>query len=165
MEEILKTAIFGYLSEGFKIKINENAGFVDGISGEIYTVEYVSKNRKGEYIYHCEEIQQPFLWYEATPLLYNINCLTKPIVVKGYNDGKPFVPIEEIKTNYRLDILTGVYSDGSKCLWNEKTQSSSYRYWEYAIIEKLNSWKIDYKNLIGQGLAIDVETLKENCYE
>jgi len=145
-QEQLKVALCGYLPYGCMVGNLINEGFTYDLK---YTnIEHViSHNNTNK------------------PILYNLNCLTKPIIVKGYNGGLPFVPIEEIKTNYRLDILTGVYSDGSKCLWNEKTQSSSYRYWEYAIIEKLNRWKIDYRNLIGQGLAIDVETLKNNCYE
>lgn len=34
------------------------------------------------------------------PLLRSLDSLTKPIIVKGYNDGNEFVPIDEIKIKY-----------------------------------------------------------------
>lgn len=79
------------------------------------------------------------------PVLFPLSCVTKVIEVSTYNNGKPFVPIEELKSDYRLDLIIGVYSDGTKCLFNDKTGSSSWKYWEYAIIEKLNQWHINYR--------------------
>lgn len=79
------------------------------------------------------------------PILFPTSALTKPIQIASYNNGEPFVPVDELKKNYRLYLIIGVYSDGTKCMFNEKTQSSHWRYWEYSIIEKLNQWHINYR--------------------
>ncbi len=94
---------------------------------------------------------------DCKPVLFNLNCLTKPIIVKGYNGGLPFVPIEEIVK------VTGVTIQKKTILFC--FQDGDYNVLPNSLIEFCNKIKLDYRNLIGQGLAIDVETLKTNCYE
>ena len=140
---------------------------------------------------------------DCKPVLFNLNCLTKPIIVKGYNGGLPFVPIEEIAKiecpaiENSIDRIKNIISFNRGVSFGSTKMGVVYEYegvvveithfrngvfhksvikgndsWVFSkfhnypqIIEFLNMCLIDYRNLIGQGLAIDVETLKENCYE
>jgi hypothetical protein len=105
---------------------------------------------------------------DCKPVLFNISCLTKPIIVKGYNGGLPFVPVIELCKNIFGDSYSSDNYDELELndLENQMIMLCS----DLDLItlnqsDLLNRWKIDYRNLIGQGLAIDVETLKKNCYE
>lgn len=38
--------------------------------------------------------------FDIKPILFDLSNLTKEITIKGVNDGKPFVPIEEMKFEF-----------------------------------------------------------------
>ena len=121
------------------------------------------------------------------PVLHPISDLTKSIVVKGYNDNKKFVPIvalAERAFEIEIDDVTGFVQSG-KC----RGVSFIFDYVEYGfsysedidafhtqiispkqniitdnqsqLFDLLNQWKFDYRNLIGEGLAIDINTLNQ----
>lgn len=46
---------------------------------------------------------------EVKPILFDLSNLTKPITIKGVNDGKPFVPEKEI--NRTCNLTLGNFSD------------------------------------------------------
>jgi len=107
---------------------------------------------------------------DCKPVIFNLNCLTKPIIVKGYNGGEEFVPIDEMvkiglaPSGIEYDLEDNVFYIGKY----EGCNSYDVLEWNelhYSAIEFFNKIKLDFRNLIGQGLAIDVETLKNNCYE
>ena len=150
-QEQLKVALCGYYPHEVKVeyKLRSDSNFlVDDFNEKGVT------NLRGDFLDWMHEFEL------IKPILYNISTLTKPIIVKGYNGGLPFVPIDEllkkcVYTGYTAEFINRV-SIGQKMLSTFATGE---------ILDYLNRWKLDYRNLIGQGLAIDVETLKENCYE
>ena len=119
------------------------------------------------------------------PILRPMSDLTKSIVVKGYNDDKEFVPIVALAERaFEIEInnITG-FSQSGKC----RGVNFIFDYVEYGfsysedidafhtqiispkqnivtdnqsqLFDLLNQWHFDYRNLIGEGLAIDINTL------
>ena len=135
--ETLKRDLASRLMDGVKVK-NQY--------GDICTLLSVSNRLNNEFEYKEVGGRTDYSSFKGIkPYLFQTSALTKPIQIANYNNGEPFVPIDELKNNYRLDLIIGVYSDGTKCMYNDKTQSSNWRYWEYCIIEKLNRWHINYR--------------------
>lgn len=75
------------------------------------------------------------------PILRPMSDLTKEITHKGYNDDKPFVPINVI------------------CRWFVDNREVVNTY------NLLHLWHFDTRNLIDKDEAIDVNTLPNNPYE
>ena len=121
------------------------------------------------------------------PILRPMSDLTKYIAVKGYNDDKAFVPmvaLAERAFEIEIDAVTGFAQNG-KC----RGVSFIFDYVEYGfsysedtdsfhtqiispkqniitdnqsqLFDLLNQWNFDYRNLIGEGLAIDINTFKK----
>jgi hypothetical protein len=119
------------------------------------------------------------------PILRPMSDLTKSIVVKGYNDDKKFVPIvalAERSFEIEIDAVTGFAQNG-KC----RGVSFIFDYVEYGfsysedtdsfhtqiispkqniiadnqsqLFDLLNQWHFDYRNLIEDGLAVDINTI------
>lgn len=166
-QEQLKVALCGYLPYGVKFEVIEKGTFSNSPDSVIYVC---ADFNNAEHLMR----EKPYRRKSSKMVLFNISTLTKPIIVKGYNGGLPFVPKEEIAKEWKQ--INGEHIDMSihlihfirieinseKGLEVQEMGLLNLPYW---IIDLLNRWKIDYRNLIGQGLAIDVETLKENCYE
>ena len=70
-----------YLGTGLEVKIGE---------GQCILVEEVIIDLRKEL-------------YTVTPLLRSLDSLTKPITVKGYNDDKEFIPMEEVCDILNID--------------------------------------------------------------
>lgn len=100
------------------------------------------------------------------PLLNPMSAMTKPMVVKGYNNDKEFVPIIELGLSQRMYASI----DGKKrylkftpdhiivCILFEKYQKEGYERFIILTpgrIQLLAQWHFDYNDLIGQGLALD----------
>ena len=121
------------------------------------------------------------------PILRPMSDIIKPIIVKGYNDDKEFVPIvalAERAFEIEIDAVTGFAQNG-KC----RGVSFIFDYVEYGfsysedtdsfhtqiispkqniiadnqsqLFDLLNQWNFDYRNLIAEGLAIDINTLNQ----
>lgn len=87
-------------------------------------------------------------------LLRPLSDLTKEICTDNYNDGKPFVPVKELKAVApRLDNTGEPFQ-----LWHADAET-----WQN-VFELLDYWLFDYRGLIRDHLAIDVNTLKQNPY-
>jgi len=104
------------------------------------------------------------------PLLFHLSSLTKEITISTFNDGKPFVPIDELKEQCRIiDGMTGNleyigkvnYAESFK-YFNQTIAIMALPFWFFDLFSQ---WHVDYRGLIDQGLAIDVTTLKQNPYE
>jgi len=103
---------------------------------------------------------------DAKPILYPLSSLTKEIVVKGYNEDKPFKIIHEIN---RLASLDKEISQSIEWDFSEDHFLINVQYfiggWECSFVsDLLNKWHIDYRGLIERELAIDVNTLETNPY-
>jgi hypothetical protein len=118
--------------------------------------------------------------YNLIPILRPLSDLYKPIK----HNGNEFIPIVELaKIVYpvydrhvekddkdyscycsKFEFLYNNFS-GSFLMWNLKNDADMPVKNQYQLFDKLHEWKIDYRGLIGAGLAIDVNTLKENPYE
>ena len=193
-QEELKVALCGYYPHEVKV-MDEDSQTIQYVLGIYEDILYLTLSR---FPYRVTAVLN-----KTRPILYNISTLTKPIIVKGYNGGLPFVPIEEIAKiecpaiENSIDRIKNIISFNRGVSFGSTKMGVVYEYegvvveithfrngvfhksvikgndsWVFSkfhnypqIIEFLNMCLIDYRNLIGQGLAIDVETLKENCYE
>jgi len=119
---------------------------------------------------------------DIKPLLYPIECLTKPITVEGYNYGNKFVPIEELAKvhvdwsalDFALKVVVGSnltrqfnlkiswkYGDDPNPHFNDNLfifikKPNDNKNW---VIDLLNQWHIDWRGLIAKGLAVDKTTI------
>lgn len=132
---------------------------VDGVcrSGGLGYVTYIDTNGQNE---SYGEISANGL------VLFPIECLTKPITIASYNDGKPFVPIEEllkikhadfynevIGTRYEDIVISKNHSVPAACFGLMATKGITVRTFPpempnntpHYIIEKLNEWHINYR--------------------
>ena len=100
------------------------------------------------------------------PILRPMSDLTKSIVVKGYNDDKEFVPIQHL-----YDICStppngynpSDFIDESDEEWSFSDLVEAFDYDKILVcINLLNQWHFDYRNLIEEGLAIDINTLNQS---
>lgn len=85
------------------------------------------------------------------PLLLPLSALTEEIE----HNGERFVPIEWLNENKDVRLIRGRDSRGNRIVFNERTNTTNIRFWEYCIIEKLAEWHIDIFQLIPVGLAVD----------
>lgn len=110
------------------------------------------------------------------PLLFPISSLCKEIQLADYNNGEPFVPIVEIlkieHKNWYEEKLGTRYAEieyketpNSAKAWfsfmaTKDTNLYTLMPWSFPlwIIDLLNRWKIDYRGLINEGLAIEVNS-------
>jgi len=104
--ETLERDLCSRLMDGVKVSLN----------GDVF--ELIACTKRGKFALEKHEVNKLFRTREIEdfiPILFSTSCLTKPIKVSTYNDGKPFVPIEEIAkmnqghydwiTNEREDII------------------------------------------------------------
>lgn len=143
--ETLKRDLCARLMDGVKV--------LDILEGNEISIEYTSQtyDTKKVGLKLCIERNERF-----KPYLFPISAITKSVTIANYNNGKPFVPIEEAKrvTNITISSKTIVML----------LESDEFEVIPFGIIDLLNRWKIDYRNLIGQGLAIEV-TEENNPYK
>ena len=99
------------------------------------------------------------------PILRPMSDLTKSIVVQGYNDDKEFVPIQ-----YLYDMCStppdgynsSDFIDESDEVWSFSDLVEAFDYNKILVcLDLLNQWHFDYRNLISEGLAIDINTLNQ----
>lgn len=106
------------------------------------------------------------------PILRPMSDLYAKITERGYNDGKPFIPIfrmAKIKypefthfTHCNLDSGTVFMSSPqSPAAWYEYDEEK-LSIGEYDLFHRLH---FDYRGLIPEGLAVSVHDLKQNPYE
>jgi len=89
----------------------------------------------------------------AKPILFPLDCLTKPIEV----NGEEFVPADrlDLLTCGELLLKTSIYRE-PECLVMDGQP--------YNVIKFFQNNMIDYQDLIGKGLAVSVFDLPENPY-
>jgi len=102
-----------------------------------------------------------FIFLRRKPILHPLSDLTKPIKVEGYNDGKEFVPMEELfgevwKRNDLFPCPPKLFD-----MRNFIKGKTSLGILEYRIVEGLFKWHFDVFGLIEAGFAIDINTLNK----
>ena len=155
-QKLVNLALHSYAPHGVNFKC------VDEDSGEFEILPLVRLNYEQDYAtignHEFDFDELPLLW------LNPIECLTKPITVEGYNDGKDFIPIEEMckefyfhksKTDYKI-TKTHVYTSCESRNGESVYVMKDYNKIDYWIIEYLNQWHIDWRGLIPKGLAVAI---------
>lgn len=122
----------------------------------------------------------------AIDSMIKINCCTKPVLrpmsdlceeitERGYNDGKPFVPLVEL-AKIRMPQYTTfelIYDRRMvECIQKNPDGLSWFamyafhaQYSVYMEIDLIHRLHVDYRGLIDAGMAISVHDLKHNPYE
>ena len=109
------------------------------------------------------------------PVLRPMSDLYVEISERGYNNGKPFVPLVEFaKVRYpyltsRRFITDTMYVE---CAENDSSGWGKWKMYELELesmsvdeLDLLHRLHLDYRDLIDAGLAVSVHDLKQNPYE
>lgn len=109
------------------------------------------------------------------PILRPISDLYVEITERGYNDGKPFVPLVEFaKVRYPYLTSRRFITDTKyvECAENDSSGWGKWKMYELELesmsvdeLDLLHRLHLDYRDLIGAGLAVSVHDLKQNPYE
>jgi hypothetical protein len=166
MRKLEPKDIVGYLPYDLKCKYKDEKTIW---TLDLSAIEADYKNLKLP-LWHYDCVDEIFL----RPL----SDLTKPIKVDGYNEGKEFIPLVELAKNsddivseYSLEIIKSVpncieIGDGYilqylghsfMCFDEEDAQYSPIN--NVHLFDLLNQWHFDYRNLINDGLAVDINTI------
>ena len=145
--ELTLANIAGYLPHGLKV-IYKNARHYG-----VFDIEIGKRRTSDGLCYYLEE--------NELPVLRPMSDLRVEITERGYNDGKPFVPVK------RLGELLG--SDYEDCLILDcriKYSPSEVWYSDMcAFLDLFHRLHFDYRGLIPAGLAVSVHDLPTNPYE
>lgn len=96
------------------------------------------------------------------PVLHPMSDLSKEITVKGYNEDKPFIPLIKIAEACYPEAKGGWHIDENG--WAKVRINGSPTFItpgdvniaSYDIFDMLSQWHFDYRGLIEEGLAIDI---------
>ena len=109
------------------------------------------------------------------PVLRPISDLYVEITERGYNDGKPFVPLVEFaKVRYPYLTSRRFITDTKyvECAENDSSGWGKWKMYELELesmsvdeLDLLHRLHLDYRDLIGAGLAVSVHDLPTNPYE
>ncbi len=109
------------------------------------------------------------------PVLRPMSDLYVEITERGYNDGKPFVPLVEFaKVRYPYLTSRRFITDTKyvECAENDSSGWGKWKMYELELesmsVDELNllhRLHLDYRDLIGAGLAVSVHDLPTNPYE
>ncbi len=169
-DKLLEVALCGYLPYGVQVV---------GDRKIYYTVDGIRTIKTGDISIKSNDTHIGFI-RELNLALRPISCLTKPITVPNYNQGKEFVPLEELAKAYidwsdldsNLKVnphgpidrqfnleITWDHPSGSKPFFNDNLfifikYPHKNQQW---IIDLLNQWLIDWRDLIGKGLAVSID--------
>ena len=94
---------------------------------------------------------------------------------RGYNNGKPFVPLVEFaKVRYPYLTSRRFITDTKyvECAENDSSGWGKWKMYELELesmsvdeLDLLHRLHLDYRDLIDAGLAVSVHDLKQNPYE
>lgn len=122
---------------------------------------WYGENIKAALMAGITDYQIPIFEVGRKPILRPMSDLYVEITERGYNDGKPFVPVK------RLGELLG--SDYEDCLILDcriKYSPSEVWYSDMcAFLDLLHRLHFDYRGLIDAGLAVSVHDLPTNPLE
>jgi hypothetical protein len=167
--------IAGYLPHGLKFKYFDPERECEEI---IQLGEVMIEDWEDDYSHYYNGMSDYHLLPdEVTPILRPISDLYRPIT----HNGKEIVPIVECarislpehEWEFGINCAIGVieekivkfkYAEGSEafyiCYYSDDAPSNQYKIFDF-----LHKLKIDYRGMIDDGLAIDVNTLDINPYK
>ena len=109
------------------------------------------------------------------PVLRPMSDLYVEISERGYNNGKPFVPLVEFaKVRYPYLTSRRFITDTKyvECAENDSSGWGKWKMYELELesmsvdeLDLLHRLHLDYRDLIDAGLAASVHDLKQNPYE
>ena len=109
------------------------------------------------------------------PVLRPMSDLYVEISERGYNNGKPFVPLVEFaKVRYPYLTSRRFITDTKyvECAENDSSGWGKWKMYELELesmsvdeLDLLHRLHLDYRDLIGAGLAVSVHDLPTNPYE
>ena len=109
------------------------------------------------------------------PVLRPMSDLYVEISERGYNNGKPFVPLVEFAKVRYPDLTSRRFITDTKYVECAENDSSGWGKWKMYELELesmsvdeldlLHRLHLDYRDLIDAGLAVSVHDLKQNPYE
>lgn len=109
------------------------------------------------------------------PVLRPMSDLYVEISERGYNNGKPFVPLVEFaKVRYPYLTSHRFITDTKyvECAENDSSGWGKWKMYELELesmsvdeLDLLHRLHLDYRDLIDAGLAVSVHDLKQNPYE
>ena len=111
-----------YLGTGLEIRHNDGDDLIMNATGS--GSNFISIDDVEEY---------------GKPLLRSLDSLTKPITVKGYNDGKEFVPVNKLKHIYGWEYIWSYCSN--------KQEEFNVNAISFASIKLLLQWHFNIFNL------------------
>lgn len=162
-------------------KWEEGEDYVDESTAKIFTMSGISTDSNEErYIEVMYGNDKDVIYFpdDFFPILHPMSDLHKPIKVSSYNEGKEFIPIVEMariaqgskdSSHLRLQDDTVIdftiaYHFKQNVFWFQSLQRKKQVYIlpdQDKYFDLLNQWHIDYRGLIPDGLAIDVNTIKQ----
>ena len=84
-------------------KFKDIAQYYLGTGLEVRETRLIYPRSEKIVILNSEHIDINSRTYKIKPLLRSLDSLTKPITVKGYNDDKEFIPMEEVCDILNID--------------------------------------------------------------
>lgn len=102
---------------------------------------------------------------DIKPILHPMSDISKEIIVKGYNKEQPFIPVIKIAefcnphmTGWKIDGKGRAYTRDNG--WPQWVSPEQVEMATFDIFDLLNKWHFDYRGLIDEGLAVDINKSK-----
>jgi hypothetical protein len=159
MNETLKRDLASRMFDGVKIDIS----YYD--ETEPKTMSYLDdeesvyvriNNKAGQYVH---DLLQSYDLEHIKPYLFPTSALTKPIQLANYNNGEPFVPIEELwkifYENEEDSIESEVVYDMRYL--NMQVNGAMGCHIPFSIMEYFNQWHINYRLSTDQFIEVTNE--------
>lgn len=136
---------------------------------------WYGENIKAALMAGITDYQIPIFEVGRKPILRPMSDLYVEITERGYNDGKPFVPLVEF-AKVRYPYLTSrrfiTNTKYVECAENDSSGWGKWKMYELELesmsvdeLDLLHRLHLDYRDLIDAGLAVSVHDLKQNPYE
>lgn len=165
--ELTLTDIAGYLPHGLKA-LQHNIKHSD----TVFEMHYHPIKADQRVVCGISDI---FKLSEISPVLRPMSDLCEEITERGYNDGKPFVPLVELAkmkmpqyTTFELiydrRMVECIKKEPNGLSWGA-VYAFYAQYSGYMEIDLIHRLHFDYRGLIDAGLAVSVHDLKQNPYE
>lgn len=134
---------------------------------------WYGENIKAALMVGITDYQIPIFEVGRKPILRPMSDLYVEITERGYNDGKPFVPLVEFaKVRYPYLTSRRFITDTKYFECAENDSSGWEKMYELELesmsvdeLDLLHRLHLDYRGLIDAGLAVSVHDLKQNPYE
>lgn len=157
IEQLAPEHLIPYLGTGLKVNSNHSGKLID--NGEMLGICKI----KG---IHVADKKQDYwtLPLFIQPILHDLSSLVRPIIVEGYDNNKPFVPIEYFEIGDDNNESIEYDSGNIKLIRSLESLAKSgivnhIKYLPYGVVQQLYKWHFNVFN-IPSHLFIDKLNLK-----